>query len=169
VAKLSLIDTSYSGPRRCWKCHEYFAITIENNRVTSCESLSREEYEKKYPAKTAPEKVQLGFDFAPKREDNGSPPVTPQRQRDHTKPFIPEEPAGRSATGKPATDFPPDRPRTFVPLEDTDENLEKPKKPKNPPEKQRDSAEPGKPGIFPRDRFRTFVPLEDIDEKPRKP
>ena len=44
--KLSLVDKDYAGPRRCWKCHEYFTITIENNELKSCEPLSEEEYKK---------------------------------------------------------------------------------------------------------------------------
>jgi len=44
--KLSLAEESYEGPRRCWKCHEFFMIKIENNELKSCEPLSQEEYEK---------------------------------------------------------------------------------------------------------------------------
>jgi hypothetical protein len=44
--KLSLVDSSYEGPRRCWKCHELFTIKIENNELKSCEPLSQEEFEK---------------------------------------------------------------------------------------------------------------------------
>lgn len=144
VAKLSLIDTSYIGPRRCWKCHEYFSVTIENNRVTSCQPLSQEEYERQYAAKTAREKGQLSLLF-PGHEETDTPKVTPEKPPDDTTP------------GKPKL-FPPDRLQTFIPLEDTDEKPEKPKK-----AKQRDSTEPN---TFPPERFRTFVPLEDTDEKP---
>ena len=45
-AKLSLVADDYEGPRRCWKCHEYFTIKIVNNELQSCEPLSQEEYEK---------------------------------------------------------------------------------------------------------------------------
>ena len=45
-SKLSLVEKDYSGPRRCWKCHEYFTIVIENNELKSCEPLSEEEYRK---------------------------------------------------------------------------------------------------------------------------
>ncbi len=44
--KLSLVDADYEGPRRCWKCHEFFSIKIENNVLISCEPLSQEEFEK---------------------------------------------------------------------------------------------------------------------------
>ena len=45
-SKLSLIQTSYYGPHKCWKCKELFTIKIENNRVVSCVPLSQEEFEK---------------------------------------------------------------------------------------------------------------------------
>jgi len=62
-AKVSFADNNYSGPRRCWKCHEFFTITIENNRVTFCEPLSAEEYQRQQDAKKAEEKGggSLGF------------------------------------------------------------------------------------------------------------
>jgi hypothetical protein len=45
-SKLSFVYDSYEGPRRCWKCHELFKITIRNNRLVSCEPLSQEEFER---------------------------------------------------------------------------------------------------------------------------
>jgi hypothetical protein len=45
-SKLSFVDDSYEGPRRCWKCQELFKITIRNNRLVSCEPLSQEEFER---------------------------------------------------------------------------------------------------------------------------
>jgi hypothetical protein len=165
VAKLSLVDNSYVGPRKCWKCHEYFTITIENNLVTSCEPLSQEEYERRYPTKKAAEKAQLIFDFSPKQEETDVPPVAQEKPLKYAKPFIPQEPAGRSESGNPVL-FPPDRPRTFIPLEEADEKPGKSPKSKNPLEKQRDGTGPA--GIFPPDRPRTFIPLEANDEKPGK-
>ena len=44
--KLTLVDSSYEGPRRCWKCRELFTIKIENNELKSCEPLSQEEFDK---------------------------------------------------------------------------------------------------------------------------
>jgi hypothetical protein len=44
--KLSLVNADYEGPRRCWKCHKFFSIKIENNVLKSCEPLSQEEFEK---------------------------------------------------------------------------------------------------------------------------
>lgn len=43
---LSLVESSYQGPYRCWKCRENFTIKIENNELKSCEPLSQEEFEK---------------------------------------------------------------------------------------------------------------------------
>ena len=43
---LSLVESSYQGPYRCWKCRELFTITLENNELKSCEPLSQEEFEK---------------------------------------------------------------------------------------------------------------------------
>jgi hypothetical protein len=44
--KLSLVESSYEGPRRCWKCRELFTIKIENNELKSCEPLSQEEFDR---------------------------------------------------------------------------------------------------------------------------
>ena len=44
---LSLVESSYQGPYRCWKCRELFTIKLENNELKSCEPLSLEEFEKR--------------------------------------------------------------------------------------------------------------------------
>jgi len=43
---LSLTESSYRGPYRCWKCREFFTIIIENNELKSCEPLSQEEFDR---------------------------------------------------------------------------------------------------------------------------
>ncbi len=43
---LSLIESSYQGPYRCWKCRELFTISLEDNELKSCEPLSQEEFAK---------------------------------------------------------------------------------------------------------------------------
>jgi len=43
---LSLIESSYQGPYRCWKCRALFTINIENNELKSCEPLSQEEFDR---------------------------------------------------------------------------------------------------------------------------
>ncbi len=39
----SLVESSYQGPYRCWKCRELFTIRMENGKLKSCEPLSQEE------------------------------------------------------------------------------------------------------------------------------
>jgi len=43
---LSLVESTYEGPYRCWKCRELFSIKIEGNELKSCEPLSQEEFER---------------------------------------------------------------------------------------------------------------------------
>ena len=43
---LSLIQSSYQGPYRCWKCRELFTINIEGDKLKSCEPLSQEEFDR---------------------------------------------------------------------------------------------------------------------------
>lgn len=43
---VSLADSIYEGPYKCWKCRELFTIEIRNNELISCEPLSQEEFEK---------------------------------------------------------------------------------------------------------------------------
>ncbi len=42
----SLVESSYQGLYRCWKCREGFTINMENNELKSCEPLSQEEFER---------------------------------------------------------------------------------------------------------------------------
>ncbi len=43
---MSLADVRYSGPYKCWKCKELFAIEIQDDRLISCEPLNQEEFNK---------------------------------------------------------------------------------------------------------------------------
>ena len=43
---LSLAESLYEGPYRCWKCRELFTIKMENNELKSCEPLSQEEFDR---------------------------------------------------------------------------------------------------------------------------
>jgi hypothetical protein len=43
---ISLLESNYQGPYRCWKCRGLFTIRLENNELKSCEPLSQEEFEK---------------------------------------------------------------------------------------------------------------------------
>ncbi len=50
-SSLSLIDSSYRGPFRCWKCRAIYMITMENNEVVSWEPLSEDEFDRKFGKK----------------------------------------------------------------------------------------------------------------------
>jgi len=39
----SLLEPTYRGPYRCWKCRELFSIRIENNQVMSFEPITEEQ------------------------------------------------------------------------------------------------------------------------------
>ena len=43
---ITLVDTSYEGPYKCWKCRQLFAIKLKSGAVLSCEILSQEDFEK---------------------------------------------------------------------------------------------------------------------------
>jgi hypothetical protein len=167
-AKLSLTDTSYTGPRRCWKCHEFFTITIHNNQLTSCEPLSKEDYERQQEAKKAAEKMGGGIGFSRQEQ-----PKFPQKAAEKPRGGIDFSRQGEldlfqkaAETSRGGIDFvkrdepptpqkPPDKPRDFtIPLS---------------PQKPSFKTEPEIPAIFPPERYNTFVPLENIKEEPEKP
>ena len=140
-AKLSLEDTNYSGPRRCWKCHETFTIRIENNRVTSCEPLSHEDFEKMMAAKKAEDKArEQGFTFSKREEPDTR--QAPSQQQEFFRPPVHKDASGQTTPQKPGGTFPPERFNTFIPLEEPKETEKKPQKPKGPPP----------------DRFNIFIP-----------
>lgn len=185
-AKLSLADNNYSGPRRCWKCHEFFTITIVNNQVTFCEPLSKEEYERQQEAKKAQDKMRGGIGFSSQAPQ---PPPSSQIGKDSGEETtdIFKQLAGKSKGGidfskpepakaqkpefirapmqqpyvpqepkKPAT-FPPDKPNDYTkPLSPTS-----PTTPSSPKEPEKSMPK--------YDRIQTFVPMEDIkEEEPKK-
>ena len=43
---ISLIEPSYQGPYRCWKCRQLFKISLKDSKLESCELLSQEDFEK---------------------------------------------------------------------------------------------------------------------------
>jgi len=43
---LHLVESTYQGPYRCWKCRGLFTIKIENSELKSCEPLSQEEFDR---------------------------------------------------------------------------------------------------------------------------
>jgi len=57
---VSLADTTYEGPYRCWKCKELFTIRLENNELKSCEPLSQEDFEKQQEIEELKKKISGG-------------------------------------------------------------------------------------------------------------
>jgi transposase-like protein len=43
---LQLVESTYQGPYRCWKCRGLFTIKIESSELKSCEPLSQEEFDR---------------------------------------------------------------------------------------------------------------------------
>ena len=58
---LSLIETSYEGPYKCWKCRELFTIKLKNNKLMSCEPLTEEEFQKQQEIKALQDKFKRQF------------------------------------------------------------------------------------------------------------
>ncbi len=45
-SSLSLIDESYQGPYKCWKCRGLFSIKLADGKLKCCDPLSQEEFSK---------------------------------------------------------------------------------------------------------------------------
>lgn len=186
-AKLSLADNNYSGPRRCWKCHEYFTITIVNNRVEFCEPLSKEDYERQLEAKKAQEKSGGGTGFS--RQAQLEFPQDSQVGKDSGEETtdIFKQLAGKSKGGigfssheepakarekpefirapmpqQPSSQPQPQKPAPLFPAEKP-RDLTKPVNPKAPA----GQTGPDKPLKYA--PIRTFVPIEDIKPENIKP
>lgn len=56
-----MLDPDYVGPYRCWKCREFFTITLKNNELVSCVPLSREELERQLQLKGLKDKFKKGY------------------------------------------------------------------------------------------------------------
>jgi len=65
---LSLVESSYQGPYKCWKCRELFTIVLENDEIKSCEPLSEEEFQKQQEIKAIQDKLKRQF---PGRQESG--------------------------------------------------------------------------------------------------
>jgi len=190
-AKLSLADNNYSGPRRCWKCHEFFTITIVNNQVTSCEPLSKEDYERQEAAKKASEKSRGGINFSKQAQlefpqDSQIGKDTGEETTDIFKQLAGKSKGGIDFSSSPKAPEKPEFIRAPMPQQPSSQTEPKKPAPVIPPEKPRDLTkpvspkttsspkDPQKPGsVFPPDRIQTFVPIEDIKEdikeEPKKP
>ncbi len=58
---LSLVQSSYEGPYRCWKCRALFTIALKNDELMSCEPLSEEEFQQQQEIKAAQDKLKRLF------------------------------------------------------------------------------------------------------------
>lgn len=58
--KMSLAQQTFEGPYRCWKCHKFFTIRIENNQLQQCTPLSQEEFERWQEMHNAMKRMQTG-------------------------------------------------------------------------------------------------------------
>ena len=58
---MSLIESSYEGPYRCWKCRALFSIELKNNKLIFCESLSEDELRKHQEMKAIQDKLKRQF------------------------------------------------------------------------------------------------------------
>ncbi|MFC1893038.1 hypothetical protein ACFLYR_03235, partial [Chloroflexota bacterium] len=58
---LSLVESSYQGPYRCWRCRALFTIELKNTEVVSCEPLSEEELQKQQEMKSIQDKLKRQF------------------------------------------------------------------------------------------------------------
>ena len=45
IGKMSLAQTLYEGPYRCWKCRGLYKIVLANNKLQSIESITEQELE----------------------------------------------------------------------------------------------------------------------------
>lgn len=62
---LSMVEPSYHGSYRCWKCRGNLLISIENNKLKSCQSISQEEFDRLQEIETMKAKFKRQF---PNRE-----------------------------------------------------------------------------------------------------
>ena len=53
---MSLIESSYKGPYRCWKCRALFTIELKNNKLTAYKALSEETFKKQQEKKARQDK-----------------------------------------------------------------------------------------------------------------
>ena len=58
---LSLVESNYEGPYKCWKCRALFTIVLKNNKLMSCEPLTEEEFQKQQEIKALQDKFKRQF------------------------------------------------------------------------------------------------------------
>ena len=54
---ISLVESNYDGPYRCWKCRGLFTIKIENDELKSWAHLSQEDFERQQQLKAMQDKL----------------------------------------------------------------------------------------------------------------
>ncbi len=57
----SVLDASYSGPYRCWKCRELFTLTLKDNEIVSLVPLSQAELDRQLELKGIKDKFKKGY------------------------------------------------------------------------------------------------------------
>ena len=58
---MSLVESSYKGPYRCWKCRALFTIGLKDGKLTFCDPLSEEELQKQQDMKAMQDKLKRQF------------------------------------------------------------------------------------------------------------
>ena len=58
---MSLIESSYEGPYRCWKCRALFTIELKNSKLTFWEPLSEDDLQKQQEMKAIQDKLKRQF------------------------------------------------------------------------------------------------------------
>ena len=46
TGSISLIQSVYEGPYRCWKCRNLFQIRIDNEELSHCVPMSQDEFDR---------------------------------------------------------------------------------------------------------------------------
>jgi len=65
---LSLVESTYKGPYKCWKCRALFTISLEKDELISCDPLTEEEFQKQQEIKALQDKFNRQF---PGRQGSG--------------------------------------------------------------------------------------------------
>ncbi|MFC2042446.1 hypothetical protein ACFLTV_03035 [Chloroflexota bacterium] len=53
---MSLVESSYEGSYKCWKCRALFTVSLENGDLKSWEPLSEEEFQRQQEIKALKDK-----------------------------------------------------------------------------------------------------------------
>jgi len=57
---MSLLESKYEGPYKCWKCRALFTLKLDGKEVKSMEPLSQEDFEKQQELKALKDKFKQG-------------------------------------------------------------------------------------------------------------